>query len=205
VLAVAANLSNGNEVSQLAEQVIRELSGLDIVVFNSGHPAAGRLDELSDADWYAAFDLLLMSAVRIIRLVVPVMKARGGGDIVFIGSRVAREPAPDLPLSTVMRLGLTGLAKLLATELAPHNIRINVVAPGYFDTSGNRRRIDAVTDAEGLPRVEAEAQLASHIPIGRFGRAEELAALVLFLVTGKGGFLTGTTITMDGGASRSLF
>ena len=204
-LAISADLSRAEDVALLVERVTRELGGPDILVVNSGHPAAGPFNELADSDWYAAFDLLLMSAVRITRSIVPVMRARGGGDVVFIGSRTAREPSSELPLSTIMRLGITGLAKMLATDLARDNIRVNLVSAGYFDTGGNRRRIDELARDEGLPRETANARLAAHIPVGRFGEANDLAALVVFLASGKASFLTGASITIDGGASRSPF
>jgi 3-oxoacyl-[acyl-carrier protein] reductase len=204
-LAVAADLSRAEDVAGVVARVTRELGGPDILVVNSGHPASGGFDELGDGDWYAAFELLLMSAVRLTRPIVPAMRARGGGDIVFIGSRAAREPSSELPLSTVMRLGIAGLAKMLATDLARDNIRVNLLLPGYFDTGGNRRRIDELARDEGLPREAANARLAAHIPVGRFGDASDLAALVVFLASRKASFLTGAAIAIDGGASRSPF
>lgn len=111
VIAVAADLTCAKDLERLVTTVRERLGGLDILVVNSGHIPYGAVEDVSDSDWYSAFDLLLMSAVRLIRLVLPIMRARGGGDIVFIGSATVREPAPHLVLSSVMRLGVAGLAK----------------------------------------------------------------------------------------------
>src|SRR5262249_4722146 len=147
----------------------------------------------------------VMSAVRIARPVIRAMQARGSGDIVFIGSRAAREPAPEIPLSSIMRLGLARLAQILAKDFARDNIRVNFVAPGYFATAGNRRRVDELMRHEGLTREDAAAQLAKHVPLGRFGDADELGALIVFLVSRRASFMTGAALTIDGGASSSVF
>ena len=204
-LAVSADISRAEDIARLAERVSQELGGPDILVVNSGHPAAGKLSDLADDDWYAAFDLLLMSAVRITQPVIHTMRKRGSGDIIFIGSRTAREPSPELPLSSIMRLGLAGLAKILARDLARDNIRVNLVAPGYFDTGGNRRRIDTLARRDGLTRKAAARRLAGQVPLGRFGDADDFGALVAFLASRQASFMTGSVITIDGGASQSVF
>jgi len=147
----------------------------------------------------------LMSTVRLTRLCLPAMRANKGGDIVFLGSATVREPPPQLLLSTVMRLGVVGLAKTLARALAPENIRVNLVAPGYFDAGRVNRRVTALISENGLARAEAEAQVAGDVPMGRIGRPEELAELVAFVASRKAGFMTGSMISIDGGGTRALF
>jgi len=120
-------------------------------------------------------------------------------------SAVVREPAARLLLSNVLRLGVAALAKSLSRELASHNIRVNSVAPGYFDTGRVRRRIDEVVVNEGVPRVDAARRIAGDIPLGRIGDAEELADLVAFLVSRRAAFLDGNTIQIDGGSTRGVF
>jgi 3-oxoacyl-[acyl-carrier protein] reductase len=199
-LTLTADLSVPAEVEGLAEAAIEGLGGLDILVVNSGHIPYGSIEELPDSAWYGAFELLLMSAVRLARAAVPAMRKNGGGNIVFIGSASVREPPPHLLLSSVMRLGVTGFAKTLARTLAPENIRVNVVAPGYFATGRVRRRI-AERMKGGMTADQAMREVAGDIPMQRVGQPEELAELVAFLVEGKAGFLTGGHVILDGGAS----
>jgi 3-oxoacyl-[acyl-carrier protein] reductase len=110
-----------------------------------------------------------------------------------------------LLLSTVMRLGVAGLAKTLARSLAPDNIRVNLVAPGYFDTGRVHTRVRAIMCEKGISQAEAEVQVSGGLPIGRIGSPEELAELVAFVASRKSGFMTGATISIDGGGARTLF
>ena len=180
--------------------MLSALNAIDILVVNSGHIPYGGIDTLSDDDWYSAFDLLVMSAVRLVRAVIPSMRERGGGAIVFVGSSSVRNPPPHLLLSSVMRLGVAGLAKTLARSLAPENIRVNVVAPGYFETGRVRARI-AENVRTGTSPEEARRTIAGDQPMGRLGNADELAELVLFLVGNRAPFLTGSHIPIDGGVN----
>ncbi|MBI3516339.1 MAG: SDR family oxidoreductase [Proteobacteria bacterium] len=202
--AIPADLRRGETIAPLVAEAVRRLGGLDILIVNGGHVAYGDLDALAEAQWYEAFELLVMSAVRLVGAALPHMRARGGGDIVFIGSSTTREPAAHL-LSNVMRAGVAGLAKTLAHDAAHDNIRVNVVAPGYFDTGRVRRRVDETAAADGVPRAEAERRIAGAAPMGRLGTAEEFADLVAFVASRRAAYLAGTTITIDGAAGRSLF
>lgn len=201
---VPADLTNQEAIERCVDAVGERFGRLDILVVNTGHIAYGGLEDLSEEHWHEAFELILMSAVRLSRLVVPRMRSQGGGDIVFITSAVVREPSPHLLLSNVMRVGVAALAKTLSRELAPHNIRVNVVAPGYFDTGRVRKRIDEMAARDGTPREAAARHIAGDTPMGRIGRAEELAELVAFLASRRSGFLTGATIQIDGGSGRAL-
>ena len=169
-----------------------------------GHLPYGGL-ELTERQWYAAFDLIIMSAVRLIRNVVPLMKAQGGGDIVFITSSTMREPVEHLLLSNTLQTGVAGLAKTLARTLGPDNIRVNVVAPGYFDTGRVRQRVDEIVEREGSPRDSAALRVAGDVPLQRIGAASELAELVAFVAGRRSEYLTGATIVIDGGSSRGIF
>jgi 3-oxoacyl-[acyl-carrier protein] reductase len=205
VFGVPADLTNPAAIERCVGLVGERFGRLDVLIVNTGHIAYGGLEDLSEEHWHEAFELILMSAVRLSRLVVPRMRAQGAGDIVFITSAVVREPSPRLLLSNVMRVGVAALAKTLSRDLAPHNIRVNVVAPGYFDTGRVRKRIDETAEREGTPREAAARHIAGDTPIGRIGRAEELAELVAFLASRRSAFLTGATIQIDGGSSRALF
>lgn len=204
VLAMPADLAQREAIERCVDAVAGRFGRLDILVANTGHIAYGGLEELVEEQWRHAFDLILMSAVRLSRLVVPRMRTQGGGDIVFITSAVVREPAPHLLLSNVMRVGVAALAKTLSRAFAADNIRVNVVAPGYFDTGRVRKRIDEMAARDGTSREAAARRIAGEIPMGRIGRADELAELVAFLASRRSEFLTGATIHVDGGSSRAL-
>jgi NAD(P)-dependent dehydrogenase (short-subunit alcohol dehydrogenase family) len=156
---------------------------IDVLVANTGHPPKGRLLELTDADWRAGFDMVVLNVVRLIRLVVPTMKAAGGGAILNLSSYAAFEPEPDFPMST-LRAALGAMTKLYADELAPLGIRVNAVLPGFVDS---------------LPEKEARR---ARIPLGRYARVEEIAEVVAFLVSDRAGYVTGQNIRVDGGITR---
>jgi 3-oxoacyl-[acyl-carrier protein] reductase len=206
VHALPTDLTRSEQIDALIQEVHRRLGMIEVLVVNpGGHVPYGGLEELTEQQWYQAFDLILMGAVRLARLTVPLMRAQGAGDIVFITSSTVREPAPHLLLSNALQAGVAGLAKTLSRSLAHANIRVNVVAPGYFDTGRVRRRIDEIVQREGLPRESAALQVAGEIPMGRIGSADELAELVTFLVSRRAAYLTGATVQIDGGDSRGLF
>jgi 3-oxoacyl-[acyl-carrier protein] reductase len=205
VLTMRADIADRQSVEQLVGKVRERFGRIDILVVNSGHVAYGSVEDLSEDQWNEAYQLLLMSAVRLTRLVIPIMRANAGGDIVFLSSATVREPPPHLLLSTVMRLGVLGLSKTLARALAPENIRVNLVAPGYFHTGRVRERIDTLMKIEGLSREAATARIAGNIPAGRIGTAEEFAELVAFVASRKAGFMIGNTIAIDGAATHGLF
>jgi 3-oxoacyl-[acyl-carrier protein] reductase len=205
VHSIQADLTRPDHIDGLVAQAHGYHRRLDILVANpGGHVPYGGLGDLTDEQWYNAFDLLLMSAVRLSRRVVPLMQAQGMGDIVFLTSSTVREPPAHLLLSNALQTGVAGLAKTLSIALAPHDIRVNVVAPGYFDTGRVRHRIDAIVERDRIPRVQAALQVAGDVPLGRIGQAEELAELVVFLVSRRAAYLTGATIQIDGGGTRSL-
>jgi 3-oxoacyl-[acyl-carrier protein] reductase len=205
VFAVKADIANLRSVEQLVANVLKHFGRLDILVINSGHVAYGGLEDLTEQQWYDAFELLLMSSVRLARLAVPAMRANKGGDIIFLGSSTVREPPSHLLLSTVMRLGVVGLTKTLARSVAGDNIRVNLVAPGYFDTGRVYARVRALMKAEGLSHSEAAARISGDLPAGRIGTAEEFGELVAFVASRKAGFMIGSAISIDGGGSRALF
>ncbi len=166
VLAVPADIADAAAIEDLVKGVLAQFGRLDILVMNSGHIAYGGLEDLTEEQWKHAYDLLLMSAVRLARLCVPAMRANKGGDIVFLGSATTREPPPHLLLSTVMRLGVAGLAKTLSRSLAPDNIRVNLVAPGYFDTGRVYKRVrDMMSEKGSLRRKRKPKCLADCLPV----------------------------------------
>ncbi len=205
VLAVKADLVEGKDLKALVSTVQQRFNRIDILVGNSGHIPYGSLFEITENDWYHAFDLLLMSMVRLSRLVIPLMKAQKKGDIVFLTSSVVKEPAPHLLLSNVFRVGVVGLAKSLSQRFAADNIRVNAVTMGYFDTGRIQKRVDDLVKQKGIPRKDAAREIAGDIPLGRIGSAEECGDLVAFLVSRRSEFMTGSTIQIDGGKAHGIF
>jgi 3-oxoacyl-[acyl-carrier protein] reductase len=205
VLAVPMDLTCAPAIERLIGQVVAQHGRVDILVANSGYVDYGGLEELTDEQWQRAYDLLLMSVVRLTRACIPVMRKNKCGDIVILGSATVKEPPPHLILSNVMRLGVVGLAKTLARALAPDGIRVNLVAPGYFDTGRIHGRIRALIDENGMTHDEAATQVTGGLPVGRIGSPDELAELVAFVASRKAGFMTGSMITIDGGGTRALF
>lgn len=205
VLGIVADLTDPGAIEHLVTQTKARLGRIDILVVNSGHVDYGGLEDLTDAQWQSAYDLLLMSVVRTTRAVAPVMRANRSGDIVILGSSTTKEPPPHMILSSVMRLGVIGLAKTLARSLASDGIRVNVVAPGYFDTGRVSRRVRALMAEKDVTQAQAVAEVSGGVPAGRLGTPEELAELVAFVASRKAGFMTGATMTIDGGGCRAVF
>jgi len=205
VFAVSADIADASAVENLVGRVHAQFGRIDILVVNSGHVDYGGLEDLTDVQWQHAYDLLLMSVVRLTRACIPAMRVNRTGDIVILGSATVKEPPPHLVLSNVMRLGVAGLAKTLARALAPDNIRVNLVAPGYFDAGRVNRRIQTLMHEKGMTQEKAAAAVVGDLPAGRVGSPEELANLVAFVASRKAGFMIGSMIAIDGGGTRALF
>ena len=204
VLPVEADLTDHAQIRNLVAQTLDLFGRIDVLVTNNGGPPAGYFDNFDDEAWLQAHQLTLMSAVRLIREVLPAMRAQKWGRIVNITSVSVKQPIDNLLLSNVYRPGVVGLAKTLSAQVAADGITINNVAPGYT-------RTDRVLDlararaADGEQTVEEVLNgTAADVPLGRMGQPDELAALVAFLASERAGYITGATIQVDGGYVRSL-
>jgi 3-oxoacyl-[acyl-carrier protein] reductase len=194
-LAVRGDVTNGADLERLVERTLEAFGGIDIVVWNSGGPPAGKASELTDEQLESAFELLLQPAVRLVRLTLPHLRKSNAGRIVFISSATVKEPTPHLALSNALRPGVTGWAKTLSRELGPEGITVNCVAPGRIDTP----RMTELYGAEGPPPEEL-----AQIPLGRLGSPREFGDVVCFLASDRAAYITGTTVLVDGGSSRGL-
>jgi 3-oxoacyl-[acyl-carrier protein] reductase len=199
VLAVPADVLQPKDAENIVTATIKEFGRLDILVNNAGGPPFGKFETLDESAWQSAFELTLLSAVRFCRLVVPHMRKTGAGRIINITSLTVLTYLPNAVLSTSLRMGVVGMAKLLSDELGPDHITVNNVAPGLILTD---RVKEALQPRLGVTEEQLLAERASTIPVRRIGRPEELAALVAFLASPLAAYITGATIPVDGGATR---
>ena len=205
VLAIPADVTRADDIQRFVDAAAEHFGRIDILVTNAGGPPSGTFDMFSDADWQAAFNLTLLSVVRLIRAALPHLRRAGGGRIVNITSSSVKQPIEGLLFSNTLRPGIIGLAKTLSLELAKDNILINNVAPGYHDTD-RVKELDAARAArEGRTPAEVARETIKSIPLGRRGEPAELAALIVFLCSRHAAFMTGVTIQVDGGAQKGLF
>ncbi len=176
---------------------------LDVLVLNAGGPAPGRILDISDDDWQAAFELLILGPLRLARLAMPGMAERGFGRVILITSTAVRQPIPDLAASVVLRSGATAAANLLSREYADHGVTVNCVAPGSTDTE-RRKKLLASRVQAGSTYDEVSAADAAEIPAGRAGTPREIAAAVNFLASDEASFVNGTALTVDGGRTETI-
>jgi NAD(P)-dependent dehydrogenase (short-subunit alcohol dehydrogenase family) len=206
---VAADLASEAGAIRVAAAVRRVLGGVDAVVHAVGASFArpGGVLALGHEDWMQAFDTNLFSAVRLDRLLVPLMLEHGSGSIVHISSLQWKRPHPSSPAYGPAKAALTSYSKVLANEFATAGVRVNVVTPGFIATAGAERRIAQIMDDAKVGRDEAEALLLDTIggvPLGRPGTAREVAEVVAFLISDAAAYVTGSEFTVDGGNNRVL-
>jgi 3-oxoacyl-[acyl-carrier protein] reductase len=204
VHTLALDLADPEAPARFVELALERTGAVDVLVTNTGGPPVATFAELDDGAWAAAVDLVLMSAVRLIRAAVPAMEQRGGGRIANITSISVKEPIAGLMLSNALRAAVVGMAKTLSRELGPAGILVNNVCPGRIATDRLLQLDQKRSERSGqsLERIRLESQ--QRIPLGRYGQPEELAALVAFLVSSQASYITGTTILCDGGLYSGL-
>lgn len=193
-----------NESIAAAVKTTRETFGsISILVNNSGGPPAGNFEDFGDEDWQKAFELTLLSYIRVIRMVLLDLKGNKGR-ILNNTSSSTKEPIDGLTLSNVFRVGILGLAKTLSQELAQDDILVNTIGPGRIQT----KRVDELDQVNAKKKGETkeavqEANLST-IPMGRYGKPEEFAKVATFLVSGANSYLTGQNLLVDGGKVKSI-
>lgn len=183
---VTGSNQSTEHVTRLVDETMRRWGRIDALVNSAGHGPRAPLLDLGDDDWHRGLEVYFLNVVRPTRLVTPVMQRQGSGSIVNISTFAAFEPDPVFPTSGVFRSGLAAFTKLFADRYAAENIRMNNVLPGFIDSLPERQ------------------EFRERIPMGRYGRTEEVSELVAFLASDRAGYITGQNIRIDGGITRSV-
>ena len=203
VYPIIADLMHEDQIKNLVERVLEEFGRIDILVHNAGGPPSGPINRITKEEWSNSIDLNLRSFIYITDLVIPVMKKQNYGRIITITSVSVKQPLNNLVLSNTTRLGVVGFAKTLANEYGKHNILVNVVCPGPTLTDRMKELINKTVKDTGKSYEEVESVWIDPIPLGRLGKPEELAHLVIFLASDKASYITGTVIQVDRGFVKS--
>jgi len=200
VAAVQADVGKPEDCKRLVAEALKAFGRIDILVNNAGTSSTGEFESVTDETWQADLDLKLFAAIRLTRLAIPHMKKQGGGRIVNITTIGAKQPRARSMPTTVTRAAGLALTKALSKEYAPHNILVNTVSIGLIRAGQHEKKAEKA----GRPVEELYAEMGKEIPLGRVGRAEEVADVIAFLVSGRASYVTGTSINLDGGASGVL-
>jgi 3-oxoacyl-[acyl-carrier protein] reductase len=200
ITALAADMSQSDAIQGLAP----ELEKADILVFNTGGPPLGRATDITDASWTAQFEGMFLSAIRLTRLALPGMRTRRFGRILLVVSSGVIEPISNLAISNALRAAVVGWAKTLATEVAADGVTVNCLAPGRIATDRIVEFDNARSRREGITVEQAQKLSIATIPAGRYGEADEFAAMAAFLASPRASYVTGGVIRIDGGMIRSV-
>ncbi|WP_053948350.1 SDR family oxidoreductase [Halolamina sediminis] len=203
VVGVQGDLTEKDDIEHLVERTVEEFGGIDTLVTSAGGPPSGAFLETDDEDWYEAFDLLVMSAVRTVRAAAPHLKESDHGTMTFVTSRSVKEAIDSLVLSNSVRMAVIGLEKTLSKELAPE-VRSNAVLPGPHETSRIEELVEQAVDRGDYDDYEEGlADWGDGIPMERIGEPMELGDTVAFLSSPKSSYINGVALPIEGGAGAS--
>ncbi len=201
-LAIQGDMTRPVDIERVVKATVDAFDRLDILVNAAGASAFGPFDELPDEAWASAMELKYLGYVRCARAAVPHMRRVGGGRIVNIVGNGGRHPLTWHMPGSASNAALLNFTKNLADTLAPDNILVNAVNPGFVRTQRFDRLVEAVGKLRGVPVAEAKAGLLEEVPLRRPAEPWEIASAVVFLASRHAGFVTGTALTVDGGMSK---
>jgi 3-oxoacyl-[acyl-carrier protein] reductase len=204
-IGTACDVRDPSAIVAWVEATVARFGGIDGAVINAGGPAPGRFEDFGDAAWQAAFELTLMSAVRMVRAVLPHLRARGGGSLLTLTSSSIKEPIDSLLLSNVMRSGVVSLAKSLSRDFARYDIRVNNLVPGLISTDRMQQLDEFDAGRQQKTAADIRSGRESAIPMRRYGTPEEFARVGAFLLSPAAHYMTGSTVVVDGGAMRTVW
>lgn len=202
-LWVVCDIDKITDIENTVNIVTKNFGDIDILVNNCGGPIPGFFEDLSDNNWQDAFDQILMSAIRFTKLVLPGMKSKNWGRIINITSLSVKQPVDNLILSNSLRSAVTAWAKTISNQVGKYNITVNNVAPGYtltarlYELAVNRAKLSGDSHEHVL------ASMANDVPMKRLARPDEVGSLVVYLASEQAGFITGSTIAVDGGVIKA--
>jgi 3-oxoacyl-[acyl-carrier protein] reductase len=200
----ALDVRSAESLAAWHAKTCEQFGGVDLLFVNAGGPPAGTALSFDDEGWKGAFELLVLSAIRMVRLAVPTMRSRGGGAIVVSTSSAVKEPIPNLALSNVVRSSVSALSKTLANELAADRIRVNHLLPGRIDTDRVRELDTMRGNAAGTSADDVKATYSKIIPLGRYGAPDEFASAAVFLFSDAARYITGASLQVDGGLVKGV-
>ena len=204
VIAIAGDVSRADDVERIANTALEHFGHVDILVTNAGGPPSAKFEAINPDMWQKTVDQTLMSAINLTRRLLPQMRQRKWGRIINITSITVKQPVEGLMLSNSIRAAVTGFARTLANEVAQDGITVNNILPGYTRTERVEQLAEAIAGREGISADNARARWDSEIPMGRLGETHEFAALAAFLASERASYITGTSITVDGGWTKGL-
>ena len=204
VLAIPADVTRDDDIKRVVRETVARWGTVNILVNNAGGPPPGSFDDMTDVQWQSAFELTLLSVVRMVREVLPHMRMAGGGAIINLQSTSVKTPIDNLILSNSIRSGVIGLAKSLSLELAKDKIRVNNVLPGLILTDRQQQVLTVWSQRLGKSLDETKRWREAEIPLGRIGDPEDVANMIVFLASDRAGYVTGVTVQVDGGMVRSM-
>lgn len=205
MLAVPCDLTKPEDLQRWYDATIARFEQVDILVTNTGGPPAAPFLQLTEEQWASGVESTLMNVVRLCRLVIPGMQTRKWGRILNLTSFVAKQPLELLTVSSTLRAGLSALTKTLADQVAGDGILVNAILPGHYLTDRQWHLAELRSEQQGITPEEYLSRAVIAIPLGRYGRPEELASVAAFLCSERASYLTGASIQVDGGLYRGTF